>query len=236
MKFYYPEWKKEEKVIVNIEGIEIPCRAQDVKETAMYLRLKHGEYVRFVDHFGNKVGKDYPVATPYGDSGFSLISHQKDKDKYLDIFMRESDSPTSSGIVAYSFFQFLYTESKNIEDVKEELKQMDYKHFVDKIYYEGIIKMLIKYLRDLVQAQYDEGKDVTCEQILRNVLSEFKTICDEKRDEALKEQEKINAIRNRRKNGYNASVKFLDSFKIEDSEDERKMVCVNEEDVEEYDM
>ena len=64
----------------------------------------------------------------------------------------------------------------------------------------------------------------------------LKDICLEKRQKALEDKKTREAKTNRRQNILNNTVNFLDDFGTDDKqEDERAMVCVNEEDAEEYD-
>ncbi|MBE7074075.1 MAG: hypothetical protein E7379_03185 [Clostridiales bacterium] len=237
MKFYYPEFDIN-KGIKTLDGKHFSTYAVDIKPSTMYLRIDHGDYVRFIDHFGNRASKDYSYATVYDDSGFANISKPGDKPRYLDIFLRESDSPTYSGAAAYGLFSLLYAKDclrVTHEYLISALEDFDYSYFADEVFYEGMIKMMVKYLRDEVQYAYENNLQQDCEQTIREVLQKIKNICFEKRKVALQDLEKKNSAALRRKNAYEHGIKFLDNYKFGDaSEDERKMICVNEEDDEEY--
>ncbi|MBQ8909266.1 MAG: hypothetical protein IJY90_03175 [Clostridia bacterium] len=240
MKFYYPTWNKENQTLTAVDGAVLKLHeAKEVLPSAMYMRVKDEYKSHFVDHFGVQRSKNYEFATFYEDSGFAKISKPGDKPRYLDIFLRESDSPTYSGAAAYGLFALLYEKDSlrvTHEFLISELEDINYSFFEDEVFYQGMIKMLVKYLRDEVQYAYENNLEQDCEQVIRETLQKIKDVCCAKRKAALKDVEKRNSVTLRRKNAYEHGMKLLDNFKINgEREDERAMVCVNEDEAEEYD-
>ena len=61
--------------------------------------------------------------------------------------MRESDVETDSGYAAFDLYKFLYGEVITYENIHKELEKMKDSYFADKVFHDGIMKMIVKYLR-----------------------------------------------------------------------------------------
>ncbi|MBQ8909267.1 MAG: hypothetical protein IJY90_03180 [Clostridia bacterium] len=222
MKFYYPEFRKENgRSVITVNGKELPSYAEDVRPSALYLRIDNGSYVRFVDYLGNQVGKDYIAATVHNAAGFSranVSTNMQTKEIYLDIFLRESDKVTRSGSDAYAFFAELYAQERfrpKHQWIATKLEEMPFEYFEDERFYEGMIKMLVKYLRDEAQYAYEYNLEQDSVQIIQESLQRFKDICLEKRQKALEDKKAREEKSNHRQNILNNTVKFLDAYEYD---------------------